>query len=296
MACAAPNPPEKWTMCLTRGGADVVVGVDLFGLNPRMVSLYSLRLHLLVAGCFLLVFLVLSSYFLSEQTSSFAMEAINIGFIGAGKMAESIARGVAKSGVLPPSNLCTAHRTADRRDVFSSFGVRVYQHNTEVSYNPAAISCPADILLPRRIFICSTASDILLSGPQMNHLDQTTMAPVVDIKPTNQSQPYTVLESSNVVILSVKPQVVKKVLLELRPLLSKQKLLVSIAAGITIKDLQEWAGHGRLIRVMPNTPSAVEEAASVLLDTGSFFLQPADDVHDISNDQSNPTVSEELQQ
>ncbi|EOY09056.1 Pyrroline-5-carboxylate reductase isoform 2, partial [Theobroma cacao] len=57
---------------------------------------------------------------------------------------------------------------------------------------------------------------------------------------------------------------VKNVVLQLRPLLSKKKLLVSIAAGVKLKDLQEWAGHGRFIRVMPNTPSAVGEAASVM--------------------------------
>lgn len=61
-----------------------------------------------------------------------AAEAFNLGFIGAGKMAESIARGVSKSGVLPPSRISTAHRSADRRDAFSSFGVNVFHHNTQV--------------------------------------------------------------------------------------------------------------------------------------------------------------------
>ncbi|XXG49731.1 hypothetical protein AAC387_Pa02g3825 [Persea americana] len=133
-----------------------------------------------------------------------AAETFNLGFIGAGKMAESIARGVSKSGLLPPSHISTAHRSQHRRDAFSSFGVKVFHHNTKV------------------------------------------------------------VEASDVIILSVKPQVVKEVLLELSPLLSEDKLLVSVAAGIKLKDLQEWAGHGRLIRVIPNTPSAVGEAASVM--------------------------------
>ncbi|RXH75272.1 hypothetical protein DVH24_029993 [Malus domestica] len=46
------------------------------------------------------------------------------------------------------------------------------------------------------------------------------------------------------------------------PLLSRKKLLVSIDAGIKLKDLQEWAGHSQFIRVMPNTHSAVGAAAS----------------------------------
>lgn len=82
----------------------------------------------------------------------------------------------------------------------------------------------------------------------------------VKVLPQNRN----VVEESDVVIFSVKPQVVRDVVLELRPLLTKDKLLVSIAAGTKLKDLQEWAGHSRFIRVVPNTPSAVGEAASVM--------------------------------
>ncbi|GMP97659.1 hypothetical protein CsSME_00045826 [Camellia sinensis var. sinensis] len=57
---------------------------------------------------------------------------------------------------------------------------------------------------------------------------------------------------------------VKEVALQLRPLLSEKQLLVSVAAGVNLADLQEWAGHNRFIRVIPNTPAAVGEAASVM--------------------------------
>lgn len=57
---------------------------------------------------------------------------------------------------------------------------------------------------------------------------------------------------------------VKKVLFELKPFFTGDKLIVSIAAGIKMIDLQEWSGQHRIIRVMPNTPSAVGEAASVM--------------------------------
>ncbi|XP_010543836.1 PREDICTED: pyrroline-5-carboxylate reductase [Tarenaya hassleriana] len=133
------------------------------------------------------------------------VESYKVGFVGAGKMAESIARGVVRSGILPPNRISTAvHSNPDRRAVFESFGVNV------VSSNEA------------------------------------------------------VVEESDVVIFSVKPQVVKRVVTELRPKLSKRKLLVSVAAGTKLKDLQEWSGHDRFIRVMPNTPSAVGEAATVM--------------------------------
>lgn len=58
-------------------------------------------------------------------------DTFKLGFIGAGKMAESIARGVVKSGVLPASRIQTAHKGA-RRAAFESFGVGVFEHNNQV--------------------------------------------------------------------------------------------------------------------------------------------------------------------
>ncbi|CAL1381385.1 unnamed protein product [Linum trigynum] len=132
------------------------------------------------------------------------LDTYKLGFIGAGKMAESIARGVVQSGVLHPSRISTAHSNPVRRSAFESFGVKVFSQNQQV------------------------------------------------------------VEDSDVVIFSVKPQVVKDVVLQLQPLLSKKKLLVSVAAGVKLKDLQTWAGSERFVRVMPNTPAAVGEAATVM--------------------------------
>ncbi|XP_062166693.1 pyrroline-5-carboxylate reductase [Alnus glutinosa] len=143
-------------------------------------------------------------------------ETYKLGFIGAGKLAESISRGVVRSGVLPPSRIRTSHSNADRRNAFQSFGVTVLPRNDDV------------------------------------------------------------VEDSDVVIFSVKPQVVKDVVLQLKPLLSEKKLLVSVAAGIKLKDLEEWAGQSRFIRVMPNTPSAVGEAASVMSLGGSATKEDGD--------------------
>ncbi|RZC20419.1 Pyrroline-5-carboxylate reductase [Glycine soja] len=60
-------------------------------------------------------------------------DSYNLGFIGAGKMAESIARGAVRSGVLPPSRIRTAvHSNPARRDTFESFGVTVLPSNDDV--------------------------------------------------------------------------------------------------------------------------------------------------------------------
>ncbi|KAG8053958.1 hypothetical protein GUJ93_ZPchr0001g32342 [Zizania palustris] len=132
-------------------------------------------------------------------------DVFRLGFIGPGNLAESIARGVVASGVLPASAIRTAaHRRPERAVAFASLGAHIFDTNAQV------------------------------------------------------------LHDSDVIVISVKPQIVKQVLVELKPLLSEEKLLVSIAAGIKIDDLQEWSGQRRIIRVMPNTPSAVGQAASVM--------------------------------
>jgi pyrroline-5-carboxylate reductase len=67
---------------------------------------------------------------------------------------------------------------------------------------------------------------------------------------------------ADVVILSVKPQVMDTVLAELAPG-DDRKLVVSIAAGITISRIEKALGEkARVIRVMPNTPALVLAGAA----------------------------------
>uniref|UniRef100_A0A0D3BV30 Pyrroline-5-carboxylate reductase n=1 Tax=Brassica oleracea var. oleracea TaxID=109376 RepID=A0A0D3BV30_BRAOL len=67
------------------------------------------------------------------ETLPISAESFKVGFIGAGKMAESIARGVVASGMLPPNRNSTAvHSNLNRRQVFESFGVNVFSSSEEV--------------------------------------------------------------------------------------------------------------------------------------------------------------------
>ncbi|MER3416693.1 MAG: pyrroline-5-carboxylate reductase [Gemmataceae bacterium] len=71
-----------------------------------------------------------------------------------------------------------------------------------------------------------------------------------------------VLEHSRVVILAVKPQTVPQVLAEIRPLVRAEHVLISVAAGVTLRQLQQGLGtEARLVRVMPNTPCLVGAGA-----------------------------------
>ncbi len=72
-----------------------------------------------------------------------------------------------------------------------------------------------------------------------------------------------VVERSEVIVLAVKPQVMPVVLAEIRAVLAKRHLVISIAAGVTLKHLHAGLGpERRIIRVMPNTPCLVGASAS----------------------------------
>ena len=61
------------------------------------------------------------------------------------------------------------------------------------------------------------------------------------------------------IFLAVKPQMLRDVLAPLRPMLALRKpLLISMAAGIELAQVQELAGCALpVIRIMPNTPTSV---------------------------------------
>lgn len=74
---------------------------------------------------------------------------------------------------------------------------------------------------------------------------------------------YAIAEHADFIFLGVKPQYVADLLEDIGPILAKREsrfILVSMAAALTIPDLRErGCGQYPIIRIMPNTPSAVGE-------------------------------------
>lgn len=88
-----------------------------------------------------------------------------------------------------------------------------------------------------------------------------TFAADTGVRPAADNK--TVLAASDVVVLSVKPQTMTAVLTEVALVLRPSHLVVSIAAGITLRQLQATLGTDcRLVRVMPNTPCLVGASAA----------------------------------
>lgn len=63
--------------------------------------------------------------------------------------------------------------------------------------------------------------------------------------------------AAGTLVLAVKPQDMKAALAPLAAL-AKDKLVISIAAGVRIGTLSRWlGGHARVVRCMPNTPALI---------------------------------------
>jgi pyrroline-5-carboxylate reductase len=76
------------------------------------------------------------------------------------------------------------------------------------------------------------------------------------------------ITAAEVVILSIKPDVVEQISREISPMTSG-KLFISVAAGITATSLESWLQSDTVIRCMPNTPALVMKGMTGLYATSA---------------------------
>ena len=75
-----------------------------------------------------------------------------------------------------------------------------------------------------------------------------------------------VAQRADILVLAVKPQVMKAVLADLAPSVQNKHLILSIAAGISMASMEQWLGGApAVVRCMPNTPALVQQGASGLV-------------------------------
>jgi pyrroline-5-carboxylate reductase len=76
---------------------------------------------------------------------------------------------------------------------------------------------------------------------------------------------HELLAEVDVLVLSVKPQVIDKVLTEVGKDVKPSQLVVSVAAGVPIEALEARLPEGsRVVRAMPNTPATVQAGATAI--------------------------------
>lgn len=129
-----------------------------------------------------------------------------IGFIGAGKMATAIIKGLLRAGLF------------DKQHIIASEPNKDYAHKTEQEL-----------------------------GIKMVHNNREAAA------------------EADIILLAVKPFVVKDVLTEIEDRIDNSKLIITIAAGISSKRVEEILEKtARVIKVMPNTPALLGAGMSAV--------------------------------
>lgn len=105
------------------------------------------------------------------------------------------------------------------------------------------------------------ASQILASDPDAERLAVLEAELGIGTLSDNQEA----ARQADIIVLATKPQIFPKVLPDLANAVSDETLLISIAAGISTKVIEQALPAGvRVIRTMPNTPALVAAGATAI--------------------------------
>jgi pyrroline-5-carboxylate reductase len=105
----------------------------------------------------------------------------------------------------------------------------------------------------------ASPGSILAAGPRLEPLEELHQKYGIAFTTDNPAA----ARQANLVVLSVKPQRLSKVLEGLRGCIQPSSLVLSIVAGASIDKISEGLGHNRVVRSMPNTPAQIGEGITV---------------------------------
>jgi pyrroline-5-carboxylate reductase len=103
------------------------------------------------------------------------------------------------------------------------------------------------------------SDQIIASGPRPERGEELRAKHNVQTTCSNMEA----AEAGDIVVLSIKPQVLDMVLYEIRGHLRRQNLLLSIIAGVPIQRLANNTAHAAVVRAMPNTPAQIGQGMTV---------------------------------
>lgn len=148
------------------------------------------------------------------------------------------------------------------------------EHNTGVT---AAAQRPSSILegTPIAIIGAGAMAEAMIGGLLANHLvapDAITASHPRAPRGEDLRERYRIhatvdnraaARGAEIVVLSVKPQVLRAVFKDLRGSLQPDALVISIVAGARIESIEQGLRHQTIVRSMPNTPAQVGEGMTV---------------------------------
>lgn len=105
------------------------------------------------------------------------------------------------------------------------------------------------------------AKNIIASDMREDRLEQLKTNYRVKVTQDNRKA----VKQADVIVLAVKPGDIPKVVQEISSEIDGKKIVVSIAAGVKISEIQSHLPkRAKIVRVMPNTPAMILEGAAAL--------------------------------
>ncbi len=105
----------------------------------------------------------------------------------------------------------------------------------------------------------ASADSLQASGPRLERVEK--LRDEYGIHPFSDN--VLAAQDADVVVLSVKPQSLEKILFELRGAVQPSALVLSIIAGAPIGKIAGGLGHKSIVRAMPNTPAQIGQGITV---------------------------------
>ena len=102
------------------------------------------------------------------------------------------------------------------------------------------------------------ANHIWVSNRTPGKLQKLSEQWVVQVAPNNEA----LIENCDVIVLATKPQDLGKAIEPLMSIFNPQQIVFSLAAGVTMNELEKKMQGCRLARVMPNTPATIKRGVT----------------------------------
>ncbi|NLC92392.1 MAG: pyrroline-5-carboxylate reductase [Treponema sp.] len=90
-----------------------------------------------------------------------------------------------------------------------------------------------------------------------------------------------IVQDANYIFLAVKPNMISSVLSEIKDFVPPNAVLISMAAGMKIAKLNEFAPNLRFIRIMPNVPSQISEGMIAVSYNENITTEEASEVTEL---------------
>ena len=112
---------------------------------------------------------------------------------------------------------------------------------------------------------------ITVADPNSVAREQLAAKGLNTVDPTTDTKAAVI--DADIMVLAVKPQVMKAVVSDFADVLDKQ-LVISVAAGLSTEILSDMlGGYGNIVRAMPNTPAMIQMGATGLYGTDDISAE-----------------------